>query len=125
MPRTFTNLALSALVAILLLLIPEMARAQGQERVSSVPDAPAVERANTIARSSRAAPRPEPAPNAVPQEPVVPSVADAREHASAQIGAAQFACLDALFEHESNWDPAATNPSSGAYGIAQALPPTK
>ena len=37
----------------------------------------------------------------------------------------QFACLDELWNHESNWNPHAENPSSGAYGIPQALPPEK
>jgi hypothetical protein len=34
----------------------------------------------------------------------------------------QFRCLDALWEHESGWRVDAENPSSGAYGIPQALP---
>jgi hypothetical protein len=34
----------------------------------------------------------------------------------------QFSCLDALWEHESGWNLGAENPSSGAYGIPQALP---
>ena len=42
-----------------------------------------------------------------------------------QIGASQFTCLDALWQHESNWNPGARNPSSGAYGIPQALPGSK
>lgn len=37
-------------------------------------------------------------------------------------GADQFACLDALWTRESNWDHTAQNPSSGAYGIPQSLP---
>jgi hypothetical protein len=37
----------------------------------------------------------------------------------------QFECLDALWVGESNWDPYAENPSSGAYGIPQALPAEK
>jgi hypothetical protein len=36
--------------------------------------------------------------------------------------AQQFACLDNLWTRESNWDPNAANPYSGAYGIPQALP---
>lgn len=31
-------------------------------------------------------------------------------------------CLDLLWDRESGWNPYATNPSSGAYGIPQALP---
>lgn len=37
----------------------------------------------------------------------------------------QFECLDALWTRESNWDYTAQNPSSGAYGIPQALPASK
>jgi hypothetical protein len=37
----------------------------------------------------------------------------------------QFQCLDRLWLRESNWNPFAYNPSSGAYGIAQALPGSK
>jgi hypothetical protein len=35
--------------------------------------------------------------------------------------AAEFAALDKLWTRESGWNPHARNPSSGAYGIAQAL----
>ncbi|MFC4590317.1 lytic transglycosylase domain-containing protein [Sphaerisporangium corydalis] len=37
----------------------------------------------------------------------------------------QFRCLDSLWTRESNWNHRAQNPSSGAYGIPQALPGTK
>jgi hypothetical protein len=40
-------------------------------------------------------------------------------------GSGEFSCLDTLWEHESSWDPHAENPSSGAYGIPQALPGSK
>jgi len=33
--------------------------------------------------------------------------------------------LNELWDHESNWNPHAKNPSSGAYGIPQALPYNK
>lgn len=39
--------------------------------------------------------------------------------------AGQFSCLDALWQHESGWRVSADNPSSGAYGIPQALPGRK
>lgn len=38
---------------------------------------------------------------------------------------AQFRCLDNLWTRESNWNHRATNRSSGAYGIPQALPASK
>ncbi|MFJ2192158.1 peptidoglycan-binding protein [Kitasatospora sp. NPDC087861] len=37
----------------------------------------------------------------------------------------QFGCLDQIYIHESGWKVYATNPSSGAYGIPQALPGDK
>jgi hypothetical protein len=41
----------------------------------------------------------------------------------AQYGwAGQFSCLDSLWMRESGWNMYAENPSSGAYGIPQALP---
>ena len=38
---------------------------------------------------------------------------------------AQFTCLDQLWTKESHWNYKARNKSSGAHGIAQALPATK
>jgi hypothetical protein len=40
-------------------------------------------------------------------------------------GAGQFSCLDSLWTRESGWNLHAQNPSSGAYGIPQALPGRK
>jgi hypothetical protein len=37
----------------------------------------------------------------------------------------EWQCLDNLFERESNWRHLVANPSSGAYGIPQALPGSK
>ena len=37
----------------------------------------------------------------------------------------QFSCLDSLWQRESRWSPQASNPSSGAFGIPQALPGSK
>ncbi len=37
----------------------------------------------------------------------------------------QFWCLDSLWNYESGWNVSAANPSSGAYGIPQALPGSK
>jgi hypothetical protein len=37
----------------------------------------------------------------------------------------QFQCFDNIIMHESKWSITATNPSSGAYGIPQALPGSK
>jgi hypothetical protein len=40
-------------------------------------------------------------------------------------GDAQFSCLNLLWNRESGWNYQAYNPSSGAYGIPQALPGSK
>ncbi len=40
-------------------------------------------------------------------------------------GQDQFGCLVSLWGVESGWNPSASNPSSGAYGIPQALPGSK
>jgi hypothetical protein len=53
-----------------------------------------------------------------PQE-IAQQILDARGQGS------QFACLNALWTRESGWNPYATNPGSGAYGIPQALPGSK
>jgi hypothetical protein len=37
----------------------------------------------------------------------------------------EFSCLNSLWQRESGWNPYASNPSSGAYGIPQALPGSK
>lgn len=43
----------------------------------------------------------------------------------AGFGTDQFSCLDKLWTKESGWNHLASNPSSGAYGIPQALPGEK
>ncbi|NJP32695.1 lytic transglycosylase domain-containing protein [Micromonospora thermarum] len=43
----------------------------------------------------------------------------------AGFGIDQFPCLDKLWTKESGWNHKARNPSSGAYGIPQALPGSK
>lgn len=57
------------------------------------------------------------------------SGADPRGVAQEMLGArgqsAEFSCLLSLWERESGWNPHAQNPSSGAYGIPQALPGSK
>nr|WP_111491551.1 transglycosylase SLT domain-containing protein [Peterkaempfera bronchialis] len=37
----------------------------------------------------------------------------------------QYQCFAQIVQHESSWNPTATNPSSGAYGLVQALPGSK
>ncbi|MFC9505352.1 transglycosylase SLT domain-containing protein [Streptomyces sp. NPDC057002] len=53
------------------------------------------------------------------------TVAGAKSVARSQMSTAQYNCLDNLLRRESGWNHRATNPSSGAYGLFQALPPSK
>lgn len=78
-------------------------------------------------------------PDPAPQPPVVvpPDTggavndpAGAQSYAAGRLGSYgwgqdQFQCLQLLWTQESSWLTTATNPSSGAYGIAQALPAGK
>lgn len=57
---------------------------------------------------------------------------DAKTYAQSLVGSmwtssstSEFQCLDKLWTKESSWDYTATNASSGAYGIPQALPGSK
>jgi outer membrane biosynthesis protein TonB len=53
------------------------------------------------------------------------SVASARAYALSVLGPTQFGCVDRLFFRESHWNPHEYVPSSGAYGIPQAVPGSK
>jgi hypothetical protein len=77
-------------------------------------------------------PTPTPPPVVVPSVPggAVNDPAGARNYAAGRLsafgwGQDQFQCLAQLWTKESNWLTTATNPDSGAYGIAQALPASK
>jgi hypothetical protein len=75
---------------------------------------------------ARQAPAPQPAQAAPVQQAPAPPPQQAygslQGYAESLVGAAQFACLDPLWERESGWEVSAENPTSGAYGIPQALP---
>ena len=45
--------------------------------------------------------------------------------AQSMVPSGQFACFANIVERESGWNVHATNPSSGAYGLGQALPASK
>jgi len=48
-----------------------------------------------------------------------------RRAAEARKAADQLASFDQIISHESGWNVTATNPSSGSYGLGQALPAEK
>ncbi|MFH8365875.1 transglycosylase SLT domain-containing protein [Streptomyces sp. NPDC018031] len=53
------------------------------------------------------------------------TVAEVQAMARQMVPADQFQCFSNIVNHESTWNYRATNPSSGAYGLVQALPGTK
>jgi len=62
--------------------------------------------------------------------PVPLKIENVRDYAQSQVSVANWICLDELWQRESSWQTRkepwrATNRSSGAYGIPQALPASK
>lgn len=53
------------------------------------------------------------------------SVAEVQAIARQMVPADQFQCFSNIVDHESTWNYRAQNPSSGAYGLVQALPGSK
>ncbi|MBC2906987.1 transglycosylase SLT domain-containing protein [Streptomyces cupreus] len=63
---------------------------------------------------------------AAPAQAAVSEASSAQATAKKMIGdSAQYQCFSNIVDHESGWDVNATNPSSGAYGLVQALPASK
>ena len=66
-----------------------------------------------------------PTPTAKPTPaPYRDTVWNARTYAKNRLGAAQYGCLDSLFNYESKWSPTAGR-VAGPYGIPQANPGSK
>ncbi|OEU85444.1 transglycosylase domain-containing protein [Streptomyces abyssalis] len=53
------------------------------------------------------------------------SVAEVKSMAQKIVGGGNFQCFSQIVEKESGWNYQASNPSSGAYGLMQALPGSK
>ncbi|MFF7973495.1 transglycosylase SLT domain-containing protein [Streptomyces sp. NPDC007905] len=63
---------------------------------------------------------------AAPAQAATTSASSAQAIAHKMIpDAAQYNAFSKIVEHESGWNPSATNSSSGAYGLVQALPGAK
>ncbi|WP_332262204.1 aggregation-promoting factor C-terminal-like domain-containing protein [Kitasatospora mediocidica] len=76
------------------------------------------------APAAPAAPAASAAPAAV-AAPADNSASSLQALAASIVPADQLASFDQIITHESGWDVTATNPSSGAYGLPQALPGNK
>ncbi|MBX9396804.1 lytic transglycosylase domain-containing protein [Streptomyces sp. TRM72054] len=53
------------------------------------------------------------------------TIAEIQSMAAAMVPSGQFQCFSNIVDHESDWNYRAVNPSSGAYGLFQALPGSK
>ncbi|GAB2951219.1 transglycosylase SLT domain-containing protein [Streptomyces heilongjiangensis] len=53
------------------------------------------------------------------------SIAEIQAMAKAVVASDQWTCFSNIVNHESSWNYKAVNPSSGAYGLFQALPGSK
>jgi hypothetical protein len=51
--------------------------------------------------------------------------AEAEKLVTRRFGGSQFESFSHIVDHESSWSPSATEPSTGAYGLGQALPASK
>jgi hypothetical protein len=65
--------------------------------------------------------------SAAPAQAATPATASSAQSIAHQMipDAAQFNAFSKIVSHESGWNPTATNSSSGAYGLVQALPASK
>ncbi|MDH6136787.1 hypothetical protein P3T37_006218 [Kitasatospora sp. MAA4] len=97
---------------------PAAPAAQPAEAPAAAPQAPAPAAPAEPAPAQPAAPAPQPA--AVDTSP-----SGVRALAQSMVPAGQWAAFSSIISHESSWNLQATNPSSGSYGLGQALPASK
>jgi hypothetical protein len=124
--------------------VAKQAQAAQQAERQAARRAEAARRARVLAAQRRVAARRAAEARAAEQHPAPPPSADAQpkttptaapsgspqQIATAMLAdfgwsSSEFGCLNELWERESGWNPSATNPYSGAYGIPQALPGAK
>ncbi|MGO4191978.1 hypothetical protein AB4Y67_09940 [Arthrobacter sp. YAF17] len=106
------------------------AAAQSTEVKPAEAPAPAAAPALAAAPAPAPAPAAAPAPAPAPAPVAIDDPAGAQAYAASQLGSHgwavdQMQCLTKLWTKESDWKTTATNKSSGAYGVAQALPAEK
>jgi hypothetical protein len=124
------NFALRQREGTVLVAQQAAARAAAKQRAAQRAAAAAAAAAAQQAQQQQAQqqaqqPTPTPSPAAAP----APS-GSAQQIAMGMLGSygwssSQFSCLDSLWNQESGWNVYASNPTSGAYGIPQALPGSK
>jgi len=100
-----------------------IAAAEAAERKAAAERRAAEERARKAAQQKRERQKKQPPTQERPINSA-PS-GNIKQYAASLVGAGQFGCLNSLWMKESGWNHLAQNPSSGAYGIPQALPGSK
>jgi flagellar biosynthesis GTPase FlhF len=96
-----------------------IAKKEAAEKAAKAAEAAAKERAEAKAAASRS--------KDISDFPVATSYSIAQLQAMARqiVPSGQFQCFSNIVDHESDWNYKAVNPSSGAYGMFQALPGSK
>jgi hypothetical protein len=122
------RVSLSALELDRLARAERQAAARRAARLRAVAARQAARRAAQQAAQQAAARAAQQSPPAQP--PAASPSGSPQQIALAMLGSygwpsSQFGCLQQLWNAESGWNPQASNPSSGAYGIPQALPGSK
>ena len=121
-------------LAMLSPTVSEAASVQTQAAGGLPVAVPAIQSASVLTAPPAPTPDLAPAPTPLPTPaPAMPTVADAKAYLAARFGTdkvpqwgmSQSQCASDIFQGESQWDPHATNKSSGAYGIPQASPKSK
>jgi transglycosylase-like protein with SLT domain len=115
-PALIVRQAMNKRLAAHLLAVKHAAAAR---RAAEVAARRAAEQARTAAEGRRQAAAQGTAMSGTPQQIAMAMLA------SYGWSSREFSCLNSLWEQESGWNPYASNPSSGAYGIPQALPGSK
>ncbi len=119
--------------------LPKPALVKREARVAFTAQPPKQEATIAAVAVIAATPLPTPTPEPTPEPTIIPTpwptaapvvvpVASGSHTdwmAAAGIAASDYACADAIIVRESGYNVHATNPSSGAYGLPQALPGTK
>lgn len=139
------GLATACAASAVAVALPEENAVAAPVAVAASNPAPAVEQPQPEAAQAPAAAQPEAAPAQAPAEqpkpqenPAAASRSEQRSELSAAtvgtspsavkelarsiVPAGQYAAFSNIISHESGWNIKATNASSGAYGLAQALP---
>ncbi|MEU0690409.1 transglycosylase SLT domain-containing protein [Streptomyces uncialis] len=102
------------------------AAAEAEAKAKAEKEAKEREEAEEKAAASRSATRSTSATGSLPTTAKGSySIAEIQAMARAVVPGDQYQCFSNIVDHESDWNYKAVNPSSGAYGLFQALPASK